>query len=141
MWRTENQGGEEERDPFLTPFFEHLDQVVHEDCLLPGLSVIPAWFCFSHSECILSLVNEIVMTYPLCSHPSCGPAWIEGHIYPQHMTSDSDCTCTQTSLGRYKQANRKDRKRDKSCQHPMVPRNGTWMSLHYRVQLLCFTEE
>ena len=85
--------------------------------------------------------NEIVMTYPLCSHPSCGLAWIEGHIYPEHVTSDCDCTCTQTSLGRYKQANGKDGKRDKSCQHPVVPRNRTWMSVHYRVQLLSITEE
>lgn len=92
-------------------------------------------------EYILSLANEIVMTYPLCSHPLCGPAWIEGHICPQHVTSVCDCTCTQTSSGRYKQANGKDGKRDKSCQHPTVPRNRTWMSVHHRVQLLSITEE
>lgn len=115
---------------------------MHEDRLLPGRSVRPAWFGLSPSECILLLANEIVMIYPLCSDPLCGLAWIEVYIYPQHVTSDCDCTCTQTSLGGgYKQANRKDRKRDKSCQHPMIPRNRTWISVHYRAQLLSITEE
>lgn len=112
-----------------------------EDCLFPGLSITPAYFCLSNFERILSHANKRVMIYPLSSHLLCGPTWIDGHSYLQHRISDCDCTCTQMSLERHKQANGKDRKRHKSCQHPMVPRNGTWMSAHYRVQLLPITEE
>lgn len=53
---------------------------MHEDCLLLGLSVTPACFCISHLARIPSLANEIVITSPLSLRPSCGSAWMEGHI-------------------------------------------------------------
>lgn len=126
-----NQEEGKERHSFLTPFFEHLDLVMHDNCLPPGLAIIPACLLLKplwvHSFTRKWNNHDL----PLSSHPSCSLAWVEGHMYPQRVTSDYDCTCTQPSLGRHKQATGKDGKRDKSYQHPLVPRNRTWMSARY----------